>query len=1165
MKLTEWNSFGRWFATCLITGLILFVTGPAALRAAGVEGSRTVWRIGQFNRSSAEFHSGSAPTPAPVYVVGKSRPAEDWYAFQPGTANAGAGARPHPVTIQFDLKGSPKGLYTLKVGVLVQSRRLSILQVDLNGHRGWVYQRPRWHDAIGDKYYKDSATVQLPTRDLRAGVNNLVLTAIDQPNQPDAVSNPGISYDALELDQDTSQKFERNAISVDVHPTIFYQRKNGNLVELVDVYTTQNRPSSKGSVTLWVNNQKFNEPLSADRAFGQQRIEFAVPAFSAGAKGRVMVNLGGARSQFSMTLQPAKKWTIYVVPNEHLDVGYTDYQSKVAEIHSRVVDEALHMIKENPQFRYSPDGFWVLQKFFAGRDMADHQRLFQAIQARKFFVPAQYANLLTGFPTVETLIRSLYPSFDFDQKHQEPFNYANITDVPSYTWSYVSILADAGIKYLIAGCNQTRGPILDDSQLLEQSPFWWVGPDGKKILMWYSDSYGQVGNFFGLPPNVVTGHAALPRFLQMYPSSIYKSSSFLLFGAQWENSDLYPQQATIVGDWDKIYAYPDLRYSGFAHAMAEVAKADGNSIPVYRGDGGPFWEDGIASDAYYAAMNRQSEQRALSAEKIATLSFLMNPPSRPNRGMIDKMWENLILFDEHTWGAAGSISSPESEESVQQLAVKDAFATRARQQVQFVLGRGLAALADKIYDPSGTWVVFNALNWPRTGLVETDLPKGFKIVDLSTHKTVPYQVLSASGDVQHIRFLARDVPSVGYKCYAIKPAKTPPPSPATESGDVMENAYYRVVLDPQSGAVKSIFDKQLQKELVNSSSPYRFDQYLYVTGGDKPARNRLLFSDQRLPLPKLTVHPAGNGRLISITREPFGTVARMESSSVNTPRIESEIILFNHQKKIEFIDHVHKKGVYTKEGVYFAFPFAMNHPEFRYEIQNGYVNPAKDQLPGAGKEWFSVQHWVEAQQGDTSVALVPIDAPLVSLGDIVRGTWPLEFGQRKGTIFSYVMNNYWFTNYRAEQGGNFTFRYVLTSDQEFQPAALSRLGWSAMTPFEVDDIISNDKAVNTPEPLSAAENSFVKTDSSHVVLIDWKRAENRQGTIMRFLEVAGKDGSVNVQIPLMDVQQAWECNAMEQDQKSLAVTGNGFHFDVQPFQIVTVRLKGTVSLPAAGN
>ena len=63
----------------------------------------------------------------------------------------------------------------------------------------------------------------------------------------------------------------------------------------------------------------------------------------------------------------------------------------------------------------------------------------------------------------------------------------------------------------------------------------------------------------------------------------------------------------------------------------------------------------------------------------------------------------------------------------------------------------------------------------------------------------------------------------------------------------------------------------------------------------------------------------------------------LESSGVNTPKIETEIILFNGQKKIEFINHVRKTEVYTKEGIYFAFPLAMDQPQFRYEIQNGFV------------------------------------------------------------------------------------------------------------------------------------------------------------------------------------------------------------------------------------
>jgi alpha-mannosidase len=560
--------------------------------------------------------------------------------------------------------------------------------------------------------------------------------------------------------------------------------------------------------------------------------------------------------------------------------------------------------------------------------------------------------------------------------------------------------------------------------------------------MWYSDGYGQAADFFGLPPQLVTGQDALPRFLEMYPESEYKPDIMLLFGAQYENSDLYPQNASIADSWNKVYAYPSLQYSGFAEALEAIAGKEGGSIPVIRGDGGPYWEDGIASDSYYASVNRETEQRALSAEKAATLGSLINAEAQPELSALRDMWRNLMLFDEHTWGGFASITAPQSEESVKQLAIKDAFTTTARRDAGYVLDRALADIADKVQEPSGTWIVFNSLNWRRSGLVEIDIPRGFGLVDLSTKQVVPYQVVSTSGDFQHVRFMAQNVPSVGYKCYAIKKMAAPSSLHGTAMSIALESPYYRVVLDPKTGGVKSIFDKALQKDLVNSSSPYRFDQYLYVSGGDGPEHNRLVNYDNNFsaPLPNLTVQGAGQGRLVSVLPESFGTVARVESSDVHSPRIETEIILFQNEKKIEFINHVHKLPVYNKEAAYFAFPLSMSHPDFRYEIQDGNVDPAHDQLPGVGKEWFSVQHWVEAREDNTAAAIVPIDASLVTLGHIWRGTWPVIFRQRFGTIFSYAMNNYWWTNYRAAQGGDFTFRYVLTSGRSLTPQRLSMLG-----------------------------------------------------------------------------------------------------------------------------
>ncbi len=188
-------------------------------------------------------------------------------------------------------------------------------------------------------------------------------------------------------------------------------------------------------------------------------------------------------------------------------------------------------------------------------------------------IPAQYANLLTGIPTAETLIRSLYPSANFSRKYGTPFDYANITDVPSYSWSYASILASAGIPYLAAGSDNYRGPVLLQGRLNESSPMWWVGPDGKKVLLWYSRHYHQMRTLFGLPPVVSAGHDTLPLFLQMYETPKYHANATIIYGTQVENTDLFPQQAELVGKWNGALCVPASAILGLSRGDSEYRKA----------------------------------------------------------------------------------------------------------------------------------------------------------------------------------------------------------------------------------------------------------------------------------------------------------------------------------------------------------------------------------------------------------------------------------------------------------------------------------------------------------------------------------------------------------------------------------------------------------------
>ena len=1161
----------------LIALTAALAVGVAAAQAQGTAPQHTwqpVWKIGTFDQSSAEFHDGMAPDSVAPYVIGKSAPNKDWFAFQPGSDNGMFGHHSHPVSIQFNLDQKPSGVYQMKIALLVEHPRISALDVTINGHAGRFYQHPKLNYNMGDisgayfpEYSSDTISFEFPSQFLLQGANTMVLTAVDEPSPGDQptldgtpVGDSGLVYDALELEQEPTGRFETREISAHIVPTIFYRNESGQLKNIVNVFVRYNEQPRTGKVELEIGGKIYSQALPASRAFGEKKAQFAVPEFTAGTKGKVTVAINGHRHSFSQELTPGKKWTFFVVPNEHLDLGYTDYQAKVAEVHARVLDEAMELIAKHPDFRYSVDGYWEIQQFLDGRTAVEKTKLEKMIADRKIFIPAQYASLLTGFPTAETLIRSLYPSYRFSREHGTPFDYASITDVPSYTWSYASILADAGLKYFVAASDNYRGPILVLGHLNERTPFWWQGPDGSKILMWYSRHYHQMLTLFGMPPQVAAGHDSLPIFLQMYEHPGYKSDAVLLYGTQPENQDLFPQQAELVGEWNRIYAYPKLEYSGFGKAMNYITGQFGNGIPTIGGDGGPYWEDGIASDARYAAIERENESRAPSAEKLSTISSLVNSRVAPDKDKLRRMWRNMVLMDEHTWTSYQSTSDPHSEESVDQLKVKDSRATRAQLLADNVVRRSMGSIADSISDPHGTVIVFNPLNWRHSALVEFDLPNGRELVDKTNGQPVSCQVISTGKDYRRVRFMATDVPAVGYKAYALKEAKANLPAPQSTITTTLESPYYRVVIDPKTGAVRSIFDKQLNKELVNPSSPYHFDQYVYVTGADH-LPNRLVQYRTVSPLPHLTPHPSADGRLISAFKTPFGMEARMESSATNTPSIQTTVLLFNNQKKIEFINRIHKKEVFTKEGVYFAFPFAMQDPTFHYEIQNGDVNPAKDMLPGAGLEWFSVQHWVSVEQGGISATVLPLDASMVTLGDIARGTWPTEFGKRKGTIFSYVMNNYWDTNYRGGQGGDFTFRYVVTSATATEPTTLSRLGWEEITPLELNEIVPQDKAINTPRPLNGAEGSFLTLSDPNVLLDTWKRAEDGDGTIMRLLNLSAQSGQVKAETPLVDVKSAWLCNAMETDKQQISdAGGHWFSFHIGPHQIVTVRIQGPPAL-----
>lgn len=1148
-----------------IVGCILALGLSASAQSA--QNRTAVFQLGVFDGASNEFAQGAPASPV-VADADTANFARQWYAIQEAVEpSASSGSRAEvasaPRAVRFAIPGKPEAAYRLRVSLLIESRSVPGLRTCINGKCGTFYLDSPLDAHMGDSddtFQSVHAPAEIsfvfPGSYLRSGSNEITFQVIEDTDWP--VDGASLTYDAIELHTAPAAELPAPS-SAAIAPKVFYVGQPGELKELVDVYVrSTGRFGSDSSIALKLAGKSYRAELRGDTDFGEQRAEFEIPEFGVGTSAHLEWKAGRKAYTADQKVDPQKKWTLFLVPHIHLDIGYSDYQPKVAAVQARAMDEGMDFAERVPGFKYSVDGAWALDQFMQTRSAADRQRAISAMKKGKLFVPAEYANLLTGFPTAETLIRSLYASANFSRLYGTPFNYADISDVPTYSWSYASVLASAGIQYLLAGPNGhlARGPVDIQGRLNEKSPFWWVGPDGNKVLFWYGRHYWEGGMMFGLPMEVNAGRETIPVFLRTYEHPNYKADAVILFGTQQENTDLFPQQADLAAKWNAKFAYPKLQYSGFYDALHAIAQQFGGAIPSISGDGGPYWEDGIASNAREAAAERQTESRAPSADKLSTLSSLVNPRLAADKTALDRMWTNIVLMDEHTWNSHDSGSDPSSDEAAHQSEVKAMYAVNASQIADSVARNSMAGLADAIPAGRGNLVVFNTLNWKRSALVNFDLEKGREIVNSVTGAVVPVQVVSESAKLTKIRFMAADVPAFGYKVFEQRRNAKNPCAAKSIQSTTIKNRFYRVQLDPATGAVRSIFDKQLGKELVNQVSPYRFGQYLYVSGGDTRPNTLLQYRTIRLE-PKLEVEGAHNGRLLSTEETPYGWVARMQSTDTNTSVLTTEIRLFNDQKKIEFIEDIDKTAVRTREAVYFAFPFAMDHPQFQYEIQNGVVDPAKDMYPGAGHEWFSVQHWVSVQQDGVSGTVMPLDASLVTLGDIYRGAWPDYFGTRPGSIFSFAMNNYWGTNYDAEQGGHIQLRYIVTSASSTDEQALSRTGWQEATPLESDVVTSQDKAV-APKPGPASQSfSYLNVSDPAVLVEDWKPAEDGKGTILRLLDFGGPERQVTLQIPVVAIARAVQTNAVEQDQQDLPLSGNHeLQITVHPHQIVTIRIIG---------
>jgi len=1126
---------------------------PPATPAAN---STTVWTIGEPDGTSFELASGGRRDQ--TFVVGRSNPRRDFSATQEGSLDLDGKVLEHPRRIIFDLPEPPAPRYELALDLIFTAGAPRQLKVQVNEKTGIfpirpVLKRSVWGEQ-GNQILlaKQRLIVPLDGAWLRAKANQITVVPLGFGN---------LEYDALSLH---SARFAPGN-DPDLEPTIFFRGKGARLAELCHAVVPFEKRFRNGKAEVSVGGQTFVSAFTNSYDFGVVFVPLELPAHIPAGRAKVAFDLDGQLFHAERDFKPAKRWKFFVCSKVHNDVGYTDLHPNVEELNNRNTDRMMEVLDAYPFYKFNLETAWLAEEYLRSRSGPYRTKFLANLRQGRLSVNAFYLNLLTGTCSGEELYRALYFAHQLHREEGGNFDYACLTDVPSHSWFLPTLLSDVGVKRFANGSNQTRAPILHNNNLNEDSPFWWEGMNGERILMEYARAYGHLeilteGARVEGKSTVGLLERTLPQFLLRYLRDDYAPDAVMIYGT-YEDNAVIPgtAEAKTVAAWNEAFEFPKLILATDAEYFEYIEKHFADKLPVHRGDCGAYWEDGVASTARITALHRQTQQLLPSAETAAALASMCDPRNRYPAEDFRAAWRNVLFYDEHTWGARRGAEQPGRDFVERQWKVKEGFATQANHAALNLLTRAHNRLSQQINLEGSSMVVFNWLNQERTAPVEVQIASQEQLVDLADGQPVSLDAFFERDGWRKVRFLAREVPAMGYKAYGIRRlSKGAPPQSEPIPGETIESAFYRLTIDRRTGAVRSLFDKSQNRELVDAQAPYKLNEYLYVSGGDGTKRNSLLLNCAFISTPtQLRVDTPSDAEIKECMKTPLGQRIVAVTRGKNTPSIRSEYLLYDSLKRVDIVNTIEKEEVRNMEAVYFAFPFVARHPAFEYQIQNGWVRPNADQMPGACREWFATQNLVHLRDGSFSVAWSTPDAPMITLQDINRGLWLSHLQVTNGHVYSYAMNNYWFTNYRGQQGGTFVFRYFITSGSGLTREDLARFDEDTRAPLLAHPhLASFTSAISqSGRPMSGSGGSFLSLDAPNLEIVTIKEAEDQDGFILRFREVAGRSGEAEVRLPLLRVRGAFLCNGVEENQSRLAFGDHEVMAPFRPNAFTTVRLK----------
>jgi hypothetical protein len=869
------------------------------------------------------------------------------------------------------------------------------------------------------------------------------------------------------------------------------------------------------------------EILKADLRKGDNKFLLTIPAVTRSAKTTISVKIDDKPAEkYSVNLIPPKKWQIYFVEHSHTDIGYTRPQSEILAEHMRYIDYALDYcdqtdnLPDDAKFRWTCESAWVTREYLRSRPASQIERFKKRIAEGRIEVTGMYANM-AEISDENVMYDFLQPLKEFS-KLGIPVKTAMQNDVNGIAWCMPDYFKNTGVKYLVMGINETRSIL----PFNKPTAFWWEAPSGERLLAFRADHY-MTGNFYGLESKAIKAENMLWHLADIDS----KGYPFDRIGIQYsgyftDNAPPSTAASELVQKWNEKYETPKLRLAVASEFPEYIEKNYSDKLPVYHNAWLDWWSDGYGSTSRETAEVRKTQNLKQVDEGLFAMVSMMGGELSPSlEANLDHISENAIFFDEHTCGAAESIDLPYSENSTRQWLQKGAYAWEALKKVTLLNEEALARYQPFLKKANFPVIyVINSMGWPRSGDVNLFidyevLPVKTKarIIDLATNKEVPAQVLTKRTEGAYWVLEVSDIPAMGYKAFKIELSDQVTAEETATNVEVLENKFYKLVINKTTGAVSSLYDKDLKQELADGQNPYNIGQPVKETS-EKRDKDPFIRSTPT----NIKIDKGMNGAVWESVRIA-SDLEGFEKGKEGQPKgIEMEIRLYKNVKKVEFRYMARKLIITDPEALYVAFPFSLPNSRIVFETIGGILTQGQ-QLPGSSSDWNVAQNFVSVRGKTGQIVVVSNEVPLWQFSDFNMNKYERYPKKGKTWLYSWVMNNYWFTNFRAFQEGGFSWGYQLTSTADTTNTFATKYAWNERNPFPTRTFPAGADELKIP-----SMESLKISCPANAMLVNSRPAFKEPGTVLlHFRELEGSAAEVKLSsaVPGRSIRKMVEVNA----------------------------------------